>query len=412
MTEGRWRPAVWRVTASAEAFARFFHAEAAGSIVLLAATVVALVWANSPWAGSYFSITHMVISVSAGTFSFSLSLQHWVNDLMMAVFFFVVGLEIKRELVTGELSTVHKATLPVMAALGGVLVPAGIYWTANAGGPGASGWGIPMATDIAFAIGILAAFGGRAPVGLKVFLTALAIADDLFAVIVIAVFYTETIRLGALALAGALLLLPAAAARANVRRPDVYVLMSLAVWVAVTASRLHPTITGVLVAMTIPVRTKREANAAESDVERAMGPALEEYLHPVVAFVILPLFALFNAGVALEADAARDLLQPVGLGIVLGLVLGKQAGIMLFGWLAVMSGWAALPDRVTWAQIYGSACLAGVGFTMSLFVTDLAFRDDQLASAAKVAIIAASVVATAWGALVLQRALPGPRHAD
>jgi NhaA family Na+:H+ antiporter len=412
MTGPRWPPAVWRVSVSAEAFARFFHAEAASSIVLLAATAVALAWANSPWAGSYFGITHLPISVSAGTFSFSLSLQHWINDLLMAVFFFVVGLEIKRELVTGELSTLRKATLPVMAALGGVLVPAAIYWTANAGGPGAGGWGIPMATDIAFAIGILAAFGARVPVGLKVFLTALAIADDLFAVIVIAIFYTETIHLGALALAGALLLLPAAAARANIRRPDVYVLTSLAVWVAVTASKLHPTITGVLVALTIPVLTNREANAAESDEERAMGPALEEYLHPAVAFVILPLFALVNAGVALEADAARNLLQPVGLGVVLGLVLGKQAGIMLFGWLAVKGGRAALPAGVTWTQIYGSACLGGVGFTMSLFVTDLAFGDDRLASAAKVAIIAASVIATGWGALVLRRALPGRRQAE
>ena len=412
MTDGRRRTAGWRVSVSAEAFARFFHAEAAGSIVLLAATVVALAWANSPWAGSYFSMTHVPISLGAGTFSFTLSLQHWINDLMMAVFFFVVGLEIKRELVTGELSSVQKATLPVMAALGGVLVPASIYLTANAGGPGVSGWGVPMATDIAFAIGMLAAFGARTPVGLKVFLTALAIADDLFAVIVIAVFYTETIRLGALALAGALLLLPAAAARAGVRRPDVYALMSLAVWVAVTASKLHPTITGVLLAMTIPVRTTRDASASRSNEERAMGPALEDYLHPVVAFVILPLFALFNAGVALEADAARNLLQPVGLGIVLGLVLGKQAGIMLFGWLAVKSGWAALPAGVTWTQIYGSACLAGVGFTMSLFVTDLAFRDDRLASTAKVAIIAASVIASAWGALVLQRVLPRPRRAE
>jgi NhaA family Na+:H+ antiporter len=382
------------------AFAQFVHSESAGSVALLAASVTALVWANSPWAREYFHLAHVQIAVSAAGSSFALSLQHWVNDLLMALFFFVVGLEIKRELVVGELSTPEKATLPALAAIGGLLAPAGIYALRNAGGPGASGWGVPMATDIAFALGMVAAFGDRVPVGLKVFLAALAIADDLGAVVVIAVFYTETIRPAAIAAAALGLVLLAIVAHARVRRIGVYVLLWLLVWIAVTASNLHPTLAGVLTAFAIPVRS--------SNASPAMGQALEAYLHPVVAFGVLPLFAFFNAGVTIDAATVREVARPVGSGIVLGLVIGKQVGIMVCSRLAVALGRAALPDGVTWTQIYGVACLAGIGFTMSLFVTDLAFASDALAAQAKTAILLASIVAAVWGAAVLRIASKRP----
>ena len=422
-------------------FARFVRWEAASSIVLLVATVAALAWANSPQRDLYLRLTHTPVGVGIGEGVYTSSIQHWINDLLMAVFFFVIGLEIKRELVLGQLSTVQKATLPVMAALGGMVVPAAIYAVLNTGGPGAHGWGVPMATDIAFAVGILAAFGKRVPIGLKVFLAALAIADDLGAVLVIAVFYTETIRVWALTLGGGALVVIALATRKDFRRPGLYLFMAILVWVSVTLSNLHPTVAGILVAMMIPIRAKWEpeeffatvsarlddlharALTRESMISdheqhealealhratsgmRPMGQVLEHYLHPVVAFLILPLFAFFNAGVVVQITGAA-LTRPVGLGIVLGLVLGKQIGIVLFSWLAVKSGRAALPDHVTWGQIYGAACLAGVGFTMSLFVTDLAFDDESLITEAKVAILAASVVAAVWGAVVLHRKFP------
>jgi NhaA family Na+:H+ antiporter len=429
------------LSSSESAFSRFLHWEASGSVVLLAATLAALIWANSAYADLYVRLAHTPVAVGVGEGTYTASLQHWVNDLLMAVFFFVVGLEIKREIVLGHLSTVQKATLPVMAALGGMLVPAAIYGLLNAGGPGARGWGVPMATDIAFAIGILAAFGSRVPAGLKIFLAALAIADDLGAVLVIAIFYTETIRVWALALGAGLLVLIALATRKGIRRPGIYLVMSLLVWVSVTLSNLHPTVAGILVAMMIPIRAKwapdefftavarrladlrvgdltresvvtdREQQEALDDLHRAtsgmrpMGQVLERNLHPSVAFVILPLFAFFNAGVAVEITGAT-LTRPVGLGILLGLVVGKQIGIVLFSWLAVKSGRAALPDMVTWPQIYGGACLAGVGFTMSLFITDLAFDDQGLMTEAKLAILAASLLAAVWGSVVLQRYLP------
>jgi NhaA family Na+:H+ antiporter len=380
-------------------FTRFFHWEAAGSIILLCATVLAMVWANSPWAGSYFHLAHVPIGVSFGEGAFEMSLQHWVNDLLMAVFFFVVGLEIKRELITGELSSFRKAVLPVTAAVGGLLAPAGIYAYLNAGGPASHGWGIPMATDIAFAIGILAMFGKRVPVGLKVFLTALAIADDVGAVLVVAVFYTGTLRVAPLVLSAAVLALAAFFVRSGIRRVGLYIILGLLIWVGVFASKLHATIAGILLASVIPVRAPEEG-------QQSAGEAIEEYLHPTVAFVILPLFALFNAGVSLEKRVTEVLLRPMSLGIVLGLVLGKQIGIVLFSWIPVKARLAVLPERVSWSQMYGSACLAGIGFTMSLFITDLAFEDPALSAEAKVGILVASLVAAGWAAVVLHRSLP------
>jgi NhaA family Na+:H+ antiporter len=429
------------------AFERFVHSEVSGSVVLIACTLLALAWANSPAAPSYFALAHTKLGVSWGDAKFALSLQHWVNDALMAVFFFVVGLEIKRELVVGRLSSVRQAALPGMAALGGMLVPAAAYALLNAGGEGARGWGVPMATDIAFALGVLALLGDRVPIGLKVFLTALAIVDDLGAVLVIAVFYTHEIRWEALALAAALLGLIALANLLRVRRPEPYVVLALGVWAGVLASGVHATVAGILVALLVPVRALRDPGAflataeervaelreagltrdsmlakrsqLEAIVElhqaagdmRPPGLTLEESLHPVVAFVILPLFAFWNAGVTLGGGLGDILQSRISLGIVLGLVLGKQLGIALFAWAAVRLGWASLPEGVSWTQLYGAAALAGIGFTMSLFVSELAFGPGAQLDEAKLGVLLASLVAAAFGFVFLRLRLPRP-HAS
>jgi Na+:H+ antiporter, NhaA family len=423
-------------------FARFVHSQAFGSALLLAATIAALLLANSRWAEIYFGYLHTKVGLSWGSATFALSVQHWINDLLMVVFFFVVGLEIKRELVAGQLSTMRKAAVPVVAAIGGMVVPALLYAWFNPAGDAAAGWGIPMATDIAFALGVLALFGRRVPIGLKVFLTALAIVDDLGAVLVIAIFYSNQISWPGLAVAAAFLVAIALANRSRVGHPVAYVALALGVWAGVLASGVHATIAGVLVAMVVPIRSRlnprefldltddrlsrlRSAQLtrdslledrwqldAISDLRRvasAMRPpglALEETLHPFVAFAILPLFAFFNAGVAVGGNLGESLLHPVGLGVVLGLVLGKQVGVTVFTWLAVKLGRAERPEGVTWSQIYGGACLGGIGFTMSMFVDQLAFSDPENVNRAKVGILCASVVAAAWGAAILGARLP------
>ncbi len=423
-------------------FHRFVHSAVTGSVLLLACTIVALAWANSPWAESYFALSHKYIAISWGNSSFELSLQHWINDLLMAVFFFVVGLEIKREIVVGQLSSFEKSILPVSAALGGMVVPAIMYAVLNMGGEGTRGWGIPMATDIAFALGILALFGRRVPIGLKVFLTALAIADDMGAVLVIALFYTEGIKLAALIVAVVCLGLIAIANRAGVRRSGPYVILAVAVWLAVFTSGVHATVAGIMVAMLVPVRAlidpsdflarsrRRLKELEESELtpdsmvhDRTQlealddmylasndmipaGLALEERLHPIVSFIILPLFALFNAGVALDARAVDVLPEPVTLGVILGLFLGKQVGITAFSWLAIKSGRAKMPDGSTWGMIYGASLLAGVGFTMSLFVSDLAFNSAALLMEAKIGILIGSLLSGVFGYLVLRKLLP------
>jgi NhaA family Na+:H+ antiporter len=423
-------------------FQRFLHWEAAGSIVLLACAVIALVWANSPWAESYDKLTHTYVGVSIGEDTFKLSLKHWINDLLMVVFFFVVGLEIKREMILGQLSSFSKAILPVMAAIGGMLVPAGLYFMLNVGGPGANGWGIPMATDIAFALGILALFGTRAPLGLKVFLTALAIADDMGAVLVIALFYTEEVRLLPLLIAAGALVLISLAAQARVKRVGIFAVLILVVWFGVFASGVHATIAGILLALVVPVRAqinpKKFFDTAKqslatleaskvtqdsmvdnddefralsdlSDVTAGMlppGVVLEKYLHIGQAFLILPLFAFFNAGVSIGGDLLDILTSPISLGVILGLVLGKQIGVMFFSWLAIKSGKAALPAGVTWAQLWGVSCLAGIGFTMSIFIDELAFKDPAIIDEAKVGILFASLIAGILGYVVLKMALP------
>ncbi len=423
-------------------FQRFVHSEVGGSVVLLVCSLTALVWANSPWADRYFEILHTYIGISWGDASFKLSLQHWVNDGLMVLFFFVVGLEIKREISVGELSSLGQAALPVAAAIGGMVVPALAYLALNLGGEGAVGWGIPMATDIAFALGVLALFGSRAPLGLKVFLTALAIADDIGAVLVIAIFYTEQISVPALLLAAGLLALLAMVLRMNVPRALLFVPLGLGVWIAVLASGVHATVAGILMALVVPVRARIEpaefmARARRSIDEldarevtresmifergqldaleqihrsvnkmRPAGLILEQALHPVQAFWVLPLFALFNAGVAVDGKLSEGLQNPISLGVIAGLVLGKPIGVVLVSWLAVRSGRASLPESMTWSHILGAGWLAGIGFTMSLFVSDLAFTEGTLVADAKLGILTASLVAGVCGFVVLHRSLP------
>lgn len=427
---------------SAAMFDRFFRSEASGSIVLIACTIVALSWANSPWSQSYFDLSHLKIGISWGGSSLTLSLQHWINDALMAIFFFVVGLEIKREIAIGQLSTARKAALPVSAALGGMLVPAGIYASLNAGGQSLAGWGIPMATDIAFALGILALFGARAPIGLKVFLTALAIADDIGAVLVIAIFYTASLQIEALAIAGVFMLLIAGARMIDIRSSGIYLALAAGVWLSVLVSGIHATVAGILLAVLVPVRAtidperfleraksrlaelgsaklthdsmvgdKAQLHALDdlrNSTERMMpaGITLEHSLHPLQAFVILPLFALFNAGVLLDGNPLTQTPDPVGIGVILGLVLGKQIGVVGFSWLAIQNRWADLPDGVNWRQIWGVSCLAGIGFTMSLFITELAFDDPHQIGEAKLGILVASLFAGILGYWILRKSLP------
>lgn len=423
-------------------FAWFIHSEVASSGVLLACTIAALVWANSPWADAYAHLTHTQVTISVGDHRLALSLQHWINDALMVIFFFVVGLEIKRELVVGHLASARRAILPVAAAVGGMVCPALVYALLNAGGPGVDGWGIPMATDIAFALGILALLGSRVPIGLKVFLTALAIADDLGAVLVIAVFYTAEIDWIALGAAAVCLLLLAGMVRAGLRSPVLYAALAVWVWLSVFASGVHATVAGILMAMLVPVRprlrppeffaraseglealrrsglTRDSVLADEAQLDalvalddaatdmRPPGLTLERFFHPLQAFLILPLFAFVNAGVSLGGDAVGALAHPVTLGVVAGLVLGKVVGISLMSWLAVRFGSARLPDGVTWPQVVGAGLLGGVGFTMSLFVGELAFETDALLNAAKLGILVASLTAGVAGYLVLRAGLP------
>ncbi len=422
-------------------FHRFFHSEASGGVLLLLFTAIALAWANSPWAGLYDRMLHTPVGLSVGGWSFAMSASHWVNDGLMALFFFVVGLEIKRELSVGQLSTVRSALLPVAAALGGLVAPALIFTALNAGTPGARGWGVPMATDIAFALGVLALLGPRVPLGLKVFLTALAIADDLGAVLVIAVFYTEKVNFVALAAAFGSLALLYAATRLSSRRYGNYLILAGGVWAAMLASGVHATVAGILVALTVPVRAGIEPGAFLSTIRGKVdelsrgtltresmvqdpkqmealeemgiatldflpnGFAIERYLHPFTAFVVLPVFALFNAGVPIDGRVGEVLLQPVSLGIALGLFLGKQVGITLVSWLAVRTGLAELPPGVTMPQLYGASILGGIGFTMSIFVARLAFPEGPLLAAAKLGILAASAVAGVIGFVVLKLVL-------
>lgn len=421
-------------------FRRFLAIEAASTILLVLASVVALAWANSPFHESYAHLIHLPLGLNFAGFSFELSLGHWINDGLMVLFFFVVGMEIKHELVHGELSTRARAMLPVAGALGGMLVPAGIYLAFHAGGPASAGWGIPMATDIAFAVAALAVLGPRVPPGLKVFLLALAIVDDLGAVAVIAIFYTEGVSLSAVGLAVGGLLLAYAMRVAGFRAYPLYWAVGIGIWAATLASGVHATVAGVMLGFLTPTepldgpeswmgRTRAQlesllAALSQEDAAEARKRAARELgetsrsalapleyltasLHPIVAFVVMPVFAFANAGVRLDVGALSDpTASRVTLAVALGLLLGKPLGITLVSWLAVRLRIATLPEGVTWGLILGAGILAGIGFTMALFITVLAFEDGALIAAAKVGILGASLLATALGILVVLRALP------
>jgi NhaA family Na+:H+ antiporter len=387
-------------------FQKFAELEAAGGILLIGCTIAALIWSNSPWAGSYFHLWHTDVTFGLAGPRFSQPLHFWINDGLMALFFLLVGLEIKRETLVGELASFRKAALPIAAALGGMIIPATFYVFFNHGGPGAAGWGIPMATDIAFALGVLALLGNRVPTSLKVFLAALAIVDDIGAVLVIAFFYTEKISWVALGIGGLFLAALLAANRAGVRHLLIYAALGTGLWLTFLQSGIHATVAGVLLAATIPARPRTASRAALESNESPML-RLEHTLIPWNRYFIMPVFALANAGVALGSDAARSIVTPVSLGVICGLVVGKPVGVILSSWLATRSRLAAMLDGIGWRQIGGVGILAGIGFTMSLFVAHLAFGETPALETAKVGVLAASVISGVAGAIALLKTPPG-----
>ena len=422
-----------------EPFQEFFHAESSGGILLLAATAIALLWANSPWGDAYHEIWQTPISIAVGPHALTETVLEWINDGLMAMFFFVIGLEIKREMLVGELASIRQATLPVAAAIGGTIVPAGLYLAFNAGGPGSKGWGIPMATDIAFALGVLTLLGPRIPGSLKVFLAALAIGDDLMAVMVIAIFYTSTISWLNLGIGAIFLMLLIAANVMGVRHVLVYCVLGIGgLWLAFLLSGVHATIAGVLAAMTIPARTKlgrgeflergrallrrfeqvtssgtsplanqerhQVTHRLETAVKNVATPLqrLEHALHPWVTLVVMPVFALANAGVTLDAGITATLSSAVAYGVIVGLLIGKPTGVLLGSAVAIRLRVASLPDGVTWLHLIGVGFLAGIGFTMSLFITDLAFGQADASASAKIGILLGSAAAGVIGWSVLR----------
>jgi len=377
----------------------FLRLEAASGILLLVAAVLGLAAANSPVSAAYQGLLELPAAVELGGFRIAKPLVLWINDGLMAVFFFLVGLEIKREVLEGELSNRAQIALPAAAALGGIAVPATIYAALNWGDAQAMrGWAIPTATDIAFALGVLSLFGDRVPAGLKVFLLTLAILDDFAAVIIIALFYSGDIALPALAIAGLSVAALAALNRRNVATLTPYLLTGAVLWAAVLKSGVHATLAGVALAMFIPLRVPGENEAPLLRLERD--------LHPAVAFGILPLFAFANAGVPLPDFSAATLLEPAPLGIAAGLLVGKQAGVFAMSWLTIRLGVAKLPDDTSWMMLYGVALLTGIGFTMSLFISSLAFEEGGLGYPLndRIGILAGSLASAACGYLVLRRA--------
>jgi NhaA family Na+:H+ antiporter len=432
-------------------FNRFTRLQASGGILLVITTLLALFLANSNLSTAYFDFWKTDFSITFGEIGLTKYLLKWVNDGLMVLFFFVVGLEIKREITVGELNTPRKAALPLMAAIGGMVFPAALYVLLNIGSAGMQGWAIPMATDIAFMLGLLALLGRRIPLSLRVFFTALAIVDDLGAVLVIALFYTSDILWSALGVAGLILLVLIALNWVGVRNPLPYALLGIGLWLAFVQSGVHATIAGVLLAFTIPSQTRVQAQAfmaqciavlggvegedlaigssevemsdrrqaaahtLEAIAERMQSPAqrLEHSLTPWATYLVLPIFALANAGVAISTDLGALFSDRIALGIILGLVFGKSLGITFFTWLAIKLGIAELPSRVGWPQLFSATWLAGIGFTMALFITNSAFTDpDQLATA-KLAILIASLISGSIGfGLLLFTSRERDRHTE
>lgn len=374
----------------------FIHLEASGGLILMFTALLALVANNSLLASGYTGILDTTVTVQFGAFIISKPFLLWINDGLMAIFFFLVGLEIKREVLDGELSSLDKAALPLFAAVGGIIVPAMVYLSFNYTNPTtASGWAIPAATDIAFALGILALLGPRVPASLKIFLLAVAIIDDLAAIIIIALFYTQDLSLIALGWAGGGTIILFLMNRFRVMRILPYALVGMFVWAAVLKSGVHATLAGVVTALAIPLA--RPDADTPSPLRRA-----EHGLHIWVAFLILPLFAFANAGVSLKGLAVSDLLSPVPLGIALGLFIGKQVGVFSLAWIAVKAGWAKLPEGANWMQVYAVACLTGVGFTMSLFIGTLAFDDASLLNGVKLGVLMGSIASGILGYTLLR----------
>lgn len=426
-----WEKAFQRISTP---FEHFLHAQTTTGLVLMLMTVLALLLANSPLADSYAHFFHMYIEFNVGSWELKHSLHHWINDGLMAIFFFMIGLEIKREVTAGELADMKAAILPILAAIGGMVFPALIYLSINAGGEGANGWGIPMATDIAFAISALVLLGKRVPSALVTFLVALAIVDDLGAVMVIALFYTDTINMVALGLAGVSFAILIAFNRFGIHAILPYFVVGLFMWFFMLESGVHATIAGVLAALAIPSTPKKAPvtftddtkellkeydkypvatdhvmhekqkailNNIKDKIDAVGTPAarLEHDLHLPVALIIIPLFALANAGISIDfSSISSTIIEPVSLGIIAGLVFGKVIGIFGVSWLAIKLGIAKLPEKSTMSQIFGVAFLAGIGFTMSIFVADLAFLGNpELIFQAKVGILTASLFAGLFG---------------
>ncbi len=376
----------------------FLQKESAGGIVLIFAAALALVVANSPLSAAYADLLGMPVFLGVGDFSIAKPLLLWINDGLMAVFFFLVGLEVKREVIGGELSSWDKASLPVIAAIGGMLLPALVFVAFNTGQPAnLAGWAIPAATDIAFALGILALLGKRVPVALKALLLGIAVIDDIGAIAIIALFYSGELNMAMIGYAAAALLLLSMIGRFKVASSIPYVLLTILLWVFVLKSGVHATLAGVAAAMCVPMTTRGD----ERPLER-----MEHALHPWVAFLVIPVFGFANAGVSLTGIEPAALLDPLPLGIALGLLLGKQVGIFGFAWLAVKSGLASLPREVNWRRLHALSLLAAIGFTMSLFIGGLAFADPAMVDAVKLGVLAGSSVAAAGGYLLLKRTLP------
>ncbi len=426
---------------------KFIRSQVVSSIFLVLAAVIAIIWANSSAAEGYFALWKTPTLIQIGNLRLEYTLHEWVNDGLMVLFFLLVGLEIKREILVGELSSFKQAALPIFAALGGMIFPAIIFSIFNYNTEAASGWGIPMATDIAFALGLLALLGKRVPLSLKIFLTTLAVADDLGGILVIALFYNQSVALNTLVIAGLLWLVMFTLDRLGMYNGIIFTLLGIGIWLGFVFSGVHATIAGVLIALAIPSRSliapehfiktldkqhdelrdaefeprsviaQEEQKAAVTELHHAstsMVPPLlrlEHDLQPWVSFVVLPIFALANAGVAIGSENLLQTLgNPITLGVAGGLILGKQIGISLFAWLSVKLGIARLPKGVKMRQIYAISWLGGIGFTVSLFITELAFAGNQhLADFAKIGIIGASILAGAVGVGLVYRATPPPK---
>ncbi|HWC18476.1 MAG TPA: Na+/H+ antiporter NhaA [Terriglobales bacterium] len=427
-------PPVRAIQIISSPFVQFAKMEAAGGVVLLSCTVLALIWANSSWRNSYEQLLATQVSIGMGKLVLTETRLHWINDGLMALFFFLVGLEIKREILVGELSSLRRAALPVAAALGGMIVPASLYLLAARGHGLERGWAIAISTDTAFALGILASLGSRVPISLKVFVTALAIFDDIFAVIIIAVFYTNEINHISLFAGCGCIGLSFLANMLGVRNPLVYAVIGIFAWCAVLNSGVHATLAGILLAFTIPSDTAldkmqflKQSRSLIDELEAAEPNGTEEHailhtlhknlieaesplhrieqrLQPWVSFFVIPVFALANAGVNVSAYAAAAIKHPLSLGVALGFILGKPIGIWLFSMLAVRTGIALPLENIYSRQILGCGSLCGIGFTMALFVAELAFGEGDSLAVSKLAILGASFVSAMVGSVLLTQA--------